>query len=234
MKVQERGRMRSRECSGVNGESVCARASDMVKERDHKEVEGENERECMGMEIDDRFEEMIDDFVEKVRKSVDENVQIILEEMDVGVKEREASEVMRVRGEKGKEKGLVWEQGERKSRWGHCGRNMRPTEDLANDPDYFFLGAPSLYDRRDHAEMLHQVKERCFKAGVQIRKLKFICRNVLCIEKRETCILPDSTQYTMYSLWIEKPEYQRYRDQATLTVTRKGTFPVTDLRRPSG
>ena len=41
-----------------------------------------------------------------------------------------------------------------------CGQNMRTTEDMSNDPDYFFLGAPSLYDRSDHAEMSHQVKKK--------------------------------------------------------------------------
>jgi len=76
---------------------------------------------------------------------------------------------------------------------------------LANNPDYFFLGAPSCYEPGPIPELLHKAKERARSAGVKDRKVSFIPRNILCIEKREEVTLPTGEKYCLSSFWLEKP-----------------------------
>jgi len=81
----------------------------------------------------------------------------------------------------------------------------RAEDRLANNPDYFFLGAPSCYEPGPIPELLHKAKERARSAGVKDRKVSFIPRNIICIEKKEEVTLPTGEKYSLSSFWLEKP-----------------------------
>ena len=89
------------------------------------------------------------------------------------------------------------------------GTRERFLDTLANDPEYFFLGAPSCYEPGETARVIHEAKERARHAGCKDRTVKFIPQNLLCIQKVETVTLPSGERYELSSYWIEKPECKK-------------------------
>ena len=82
---------------------------------------------------------------------------------------------------------------------------------LANDPNYFFMGAPSTYESGQVADILHGAKTRALQAGIKNHEVKFIPSNLLCIQKIEETTLVTGEKYRLTSYWIEKPEDEQVK-----------------------
>ena len=61
---------------------------------------------------------------------------------------------------------------------------------FANDPNFFFLGAPSVYAGGEAAEVLNEAKTRALQAGDSNPEVKLIPSNLLCIQRMEEAPLP--------------------------------------------
>ena len=218
IREEERGETRNEDeeriaerCIEENGE---AQEEESVRQEDQKSAEdGKDE-----MEVDTDSKEVVEEELKKgkeersdqdsEKKEEDKNVE---ECVDVESKkeknDRRTREVvdeiiqLMERQVRFKRKKVAWKESGKKTNK----VKERVNDRFANDPNFFFLGAPSVYEGGEVAEVLNDAKTRALQAGVSNPKVKFIPSNLLCIQRVEEATLPDGTKYALSSFWIEKP-----------------------------
>ncbi|MEW8544363.1 MAG: hypothetical protein AB2693_12585 [Candidatus Thiodiazotropha sp.] len=78
------------------------------------------------------------------------------------------------------------------------------------DPRYFFYGAPSEHvedDAHPHARLIREARERAMRGWLDSDySVNFRAMNLFAIQKVESVKLPDGSQYTLASYWVEPPQ----------------------------
>lgn len=75
------------------------------------------------------------------------------------------------------------------------------------DPRYFFFGAPSMTDDSPHARLIREARERAMQGWQQGNySVRFTPMNLFALQKVESVRLPDGTEYSLSSLWVERPQ----------------------------
>ncbi|XP_069111816.1 uncharacterized protein [Argopecten irradians] len=89
-------------------------------------------------------------------------------------------------------------------------------EYLAEDPRFFFLGAPSSILEGNTAQLLKKNKNRARSQGQQFKRY-FVPEGFLSVRRVERATLPDGTTYQLTDFWTKDPECKKTSDKATQT-----------------
>ncbi|XP_033738504.1 uncharacterized protein LOC117326029 [Pecten maximus] len=93
-----------------------------------------------------------------------------------------------------------------------------PTEtldNLAEDPRFFFLGAPSTILQGNTAQLMRRTRMAARRKG-QLRR-HFVPLGYLSVRREEVATLPDGTTYRLIDYWTRDPECKRTRECSTQT-----------------